>query len=157
MAALALRLGADVPMCVESRPLRAEGIGEEITLLPAMPQAGVLLVNPGVAVSTPQIFRLLTQKTNPPQPPVPAFATGKDLALFISRTRNDLQPAAIALQPVTGEVLTALAATNALACRMSGSGATCFAIFETLQDAKTAESRLSAAHENWWVKCGQLV
>jgi 4-diphosphocytidyl-2-C-methyl-D-erythritol kinase len=147
-------LGADVPMCLHSTPLTAHGIGEVIAdsrrgLRPAM-----LLANPGLTVSTPQVFSVLTQKLNPALPPLPAkFVDLAGLVDYLgNHSRNDLQPPAIVLAPQIGEVLAAIDALPRVAfARMSGSGATCFGLFETLALAESAASILRRQHPHWWI------
>jgi 4-diphosphocytidyl-2-C-methyl-D-erythritol kinase len=154
-----LTLGADVPVCLAGRPARMQGIGEVVTPLAApLPPAAVLLVNPGVAVSTPEIFRRLRRKDNAPLPAsLPGFASLAHLADFLSAQRNDLQPPAEALAPVIGTVIAALAAEpGARIARMSGSGATCFALFDRIEEARAAAARLKADQAGWWVQAGML-
>ncbi|OYV33349.1 MAG: 4-(cytidine 5'-diphospho)-2-C-methyl-D-erythritol kinase, partial [Rhodospirillales bacterium 20-64-7] len=138
-AGMALALGADVPVCLASRPVRMQGIGEILQPAPGLPAFGMVLVNPGVAVPTPAVFKARQGGYGPvadlPAAWPDASATARDLARF----GNDLQPAAIGLQPVIAEVLAALAVLpGALLSRMSGSGATCFALFETAAAASMA-------------------
>lgn len=147
LAELSLPLGADVPMCVWGEPLRARGIGEAIERLPPLPSFRLVLVNPGVAVSTPAVFRALTSRENPPLPPLPAaFADVEALVEWLRATRNDLQAAAISVAPVIGDCLGWLEAQpGCLLARMSGSGATCFAIFRAGAPAPVL------SHPTWWV------
>lgn len=131
LAALALPLGADVPMCVRGEPLRARGIGEEIETLAPLPPFRLELANPGVPVSTPAVFRALASRDNPPLPPLPdRFADLSALVDWLGATRNDLEAAAIAIAPSIADTLAAMRARpGCLFARMSGSGATCFGIF----------------------------
>lgn len=154
-----LALGADVPVCLAGRPARMQGIGEVVTPLPdPLPPAALVLVNPGIAVSTPEIFRRLQRKDNAPLPAsLPQFAHLAQLADFLSAQRNDLQPPAEALAPVLATVVAALAAEpGARFARMSGSGATCFALFDDLGQARAAAARLQARNHGWWVQAGML-
>lgn len=159
LADLAITLGADVPMCLAGTPLRASGIGEVVTPLPALPAFSLVLVNPGVAVSTPAVFKALASRDNPPLPALPpAFAEVHDLAGYLSGCRNDLEAPALALVPQIGDVLAALRATwGCLLSRMSGSGATCFGLFAHADEAATAAARIAAAHPAWWVRSGPVV
>ncbi len=146
---IASNLGADVPMCLHSTPLRAQGIGEEITLLDASEPLHLLLVNPGVEISTPEIFRNLGNKINPPvsEQPLSHFPDTGNLATL----RNDLEKPALEIAPVIGEVLSAL--RNQEGCqfaRMSGSGATCFGIFDSPELAEDAKNRMLELHPDWW-------
>ncbi len=148
LPALALQLGADVPVCLASHPARMQGIGEILAPAPQLPDFGMVLANPGVAVPTPAVFRA-RQGGFSPAPALPE--TWADVAAMVTdlaRWNNDLQAAAIGIAPVIGEVLEALTALpGAKLARMSGSGATCFAIFETPAQAAAAAKQL---HEPWW-------
>ena len=145
-------LGADVPMCMASQPLRAQGIGERLTFHP-LPPLFAVLVNPRVPVSTPQVFAALASKTNGPMPEtLPDFQTTAALIDWLKTQRNDLEAPAIEFAPQIGEVLNRLATLENLGlARMSGSGATCFALFETEDDAKAAASELYHERSDWWV------
>ena len=156
LADIALPLGADLPMCVHGRPLRARGIGEAIEPIGELPSLAMVLVNPGVAVSTPAVFRELARRDNPPLPALPPrFVDAETLLARLAATRNDLEVPAIAVAPVIGEVLAALGAEPACRlARMSGSGATCFGVFAEEAAAQAAASRL-AAH-GWWTAAGRL-
>ena len=147
-----VKLGADVPMCVASQPLRAQGIGDKITFHP-LPPLYAVLVNPRVPVSTPEVFKALASKTNPPMPEaLPDFDTAAALIDWLKTQRNDLEAPAIAIAPEIGEVLNRLGALNNLGlARMSGSGATCFALFEDETHAKAAAKMLFEEHPDWWV------
>ncbi|WP_417807346.1 4-(cytidine 5'-diphospho)-2-C-methyl-D-erythritol kinase [Thioclava sp.] len=150
-------LGADVAMCLTPHPQRVQGIGETLTAaqLPALP---ALLVNPRIGVPTPAVFKTLSAKTNAPMPShLPSFAGTTDCIDWLSTQRNDLQTPAIALAPEIGAVLGALTALPACRlARMSGSGATCFALFETQDQMQDAETRLRATHSDWWIAAGVL-
>ncbi len=152
MAALALSLGADVPMCLSGVPALITGIGEGITPLPDLPGLSVLLVNPLVGVSTPAIFRRLSDKNNPPLVMPSAAAGASDWLAALAGMRNDLEPPARALEPVIDTVLAALAAAGARLVRMSGSGATCFGIFEDDHARDRAAARFAADFPSWYVQ-----
>ena len=148
-----LALGADVPACLHPGLLRMGGIGQDLTRLGARPPLPMLLVNPGVALSTPQVFGGLAQKTNPPMDdPIPAPADTDAWLAWLARQRNDLAAPAIAAQPVIGRVLEALATRpGARLARMSGSGATCFALFAQRAHRDAAAHSLRAAYPDWWI------
>ena len=152
-----LDLGADIPMCLVPQSLRAQGIGEVLTPL-ALPPMGCVLVNPRVQISTPDVFKSLTQKDNPPLPnDVPDFATPQEAISWLAGQRNDLQAAASVGAPVIHQVLDAL--RNQPGCglaRMSGSGATCFGLFANAAKAQQAALDLAAVHPDWWVSGGVL-
>lgn len=147
-----LKLGADVPMCLLPKPLRAQGIGENISFLD-LPPLPAVLVNPRVAVPTPSIFKALGSKFNSPMPdPIPNVLTARDLIAFLQDCRNDLEAPALSLAPQIGTVLKRLAQTDGCKlARMSGSGATCFGLFETEAEAQAACEKLWSDHPAWWV------
>lgn len=157
LASLALKLGADVPMCLNGRALVARGIGEEITPTPELPSFPIVLVNPLVAVSTPVIFRTLERKTNPPLVVPNGLRSAADWLAAMADMRNDLQPPARLLQPVIADVSQALAATGACLVRMSGSGATCFGLFDSDESAQRAGRSLSATYPEWYVLAARTV
>lgn len=151
-ADLAARLGADVPVCLAApgATLMA-GVGERLAPAPAMPGFWMVLVNPLRSVETRAVFAATVRKDLPPGPAAPAggFAGFADLVGWLRAQRNDLEPAASALCPAIPEVLEALA--GAPLARMSGSGATCFALHETGPEAIAQAERLRAAAPGWWV------
>lgn len=151
---IALALGADVAMCLSNRPLIARGIGDQITAVTAMPALDLVLVNPGIAVPTPDIFKALSKRKNPPLPPLDGddCARAERLVDWLATTRNDLQETAGRLYPPVCETLADLQATNPLMARMSGSGATCFAIYPGPRQAATAARRIAADHPDWFVR-----
>ena len=151
LSEMALTLGADVPMCLASKPLIAQGIGEEITLLPQFPQLPLVLVNPLKGVSTPHIFRLLENKQNAPLPSLSVDQSGSWL-LTMDALRNDLQPPAIKLLPEIGDVLAMLRSEGADLARMSGSGATCFGMFSSWQQAEAAAAAIRERKPGWYVQ-----
>jgi len=146
------KLGADVPMCMAAQPLRATGIGDEIALI-KLPTIYAALANPRVPVSTPEVFAALTSKSNPPMPhTLPTFENAGALIAWLATQRNDLETPAIQIAPQIGEVLDRLSVLkNVGLARMSGSGATCFALFEHLEDAKVAAETLFFERRDWWV------
>jgi 4-diphosphocytidyl-2-C-methyl-D-erythritol kinase len=150
-AAEILALGADVPMCLFPRPLRARGIGERIDAVD-LPTVAAVLVNPRVSVATADVFRALERRDGAGMPEaVPAFADEAALADWLEGQRNDLEAAAIRVQPVVATVLAALEATGCLLARMSGSGATCFGLYAGPAAAARAAVRLRAERPGWWV------
>ena len=145
----ALSLGADVPVCLHAGPQRMQGIGERLTRPWPIPGLGVVLVNPGVHVPTPDVFRALSSRENPPMGDV---IETRDVATFVAwlaTQRNDLQAAAMGIAPVIGEAIAAL--SDAALARMSGSGATCFGIYPSDAEARAAAARIAAARPDWWV------
>ena len=155
---LALALGADVPVCLRPRASFVGGIGERVEPAPALPPAALVLVNPGVALPTAGVYARRTGDFSAParfsEPPADAAALA---ALLVAR-RNDLTDAAQSLVPAIADVLAALAATDgALLARMSGSGATCFALYADAGAAEAAAQSLALAHPQWWVRAGALL
>ncbi|OYV41708.1 MAG: 4-(cytidine 5'-diphospho)-2-C-methyl-D-erythritol kinase [Acidocella sp. 20-61-6] len=123
LAPLALALGADVPVCLRCVPARMGGIGEVLTSAPRLPRLGMVLVNPGVAVSTPAVFHARQGGFTPPAVLPEAWADVDAMVANLAEQTNDLQAAAIGVQPVIGEVLAVLRALpGARLARMSGSG-----------------------------------
>ncbi len=151
-----LRLGADVPMCLDPRPARVRGIGEDITHL-VLPLLPAVLVNPGVEVSTPAVFKALTSRENTHIPPIPVFASGVGCIDWLAQQRNDLQIPAMQAAPEIGEVLNVLGSRpGCRLARMSGSGATCFGLFAALAEAEAASADIRRSHPHWWTACGAL-
>ncbi|MDG4893727.1 4-(cytidine 5'-diphospho)-2-C-methyl-D-erythritol kinase [Mesorhizobium sp. WSM4976] len=151
LARIGLSLGADLPMCLKSKPLVARGIGDEVSPLSAFPALGLVLVNPGTAVSTPDVFKALSRRDNAALPPLPRRLDFHAIRNWLETTRNDLEPAAHSIQPAIGEALRALKRADAAFARMSGSGATCFGLFETGNVAKRAAIEIRARHPDWFV------
>ncbi len=151
MHAIAARLGADVPVCVASRACRMSGIGEILSPVPKLPACGLLLANPGVALATQAVFRARSGAFSPPLVLPDAWPDAAALAATLALAGNDLQPPAIALCPAIGALLAALAAhPGALLARMSGSGATCFALFATPAEAEAAAAALAQPGRWCW-------
>lgn len=148
LAPIAAALGADVPVCLASMPRRMSGIGEILRPGPALPPFGLALVNPGLGVPTPSVFKARAGEFSS-APLLPAgWDDAASMAASLAALRNDLEPPAIALCPAIGDVLAALRARGCLLARMSGSGATCFALFPTEAEAKAAAA--SCARPGWW-------
>lgn len=156
LARLAEQLGADVPVCLRKQPARMQGIGERLEPAPALPACGILLVNPGVALPTAEVFRAREGPWSAPAILPLGWETVSAMVGDLGALRNDLQPAAVSLQPVIGTVLSALAATSGcLLARMSGSGATCFGLYPTAGAAERAADALPDA--SWWRWPGTLL
>jgi 4-diphosphocytidyl-2-C-methyl-D-erythritol kinase len=161
--ALASRLGADVPVCFANEAAVMTGIGE--TLVPLAEYLGPLrpmpavLVNPMIAVpsnKTAAVFKALAAPPLETQE-VARGATPVESRLDLVNGCNDLERAALQVMPQIAGVLAAMKAQPGVqAARLSGAGPTCFAIFDTLADAETAKSTLSAAHPSWWVRATHL-
>jgi len=142
--ALAEALGADVPACLLGRAAIGTGKGEKLAPIAGLGAMPALLVNPGVAVSTAAVFKAWDGVDRG------GLASG-DLLAVARAGRNDLEPPARAIAPVIAHVVALLAeAPGARLARMSGSGATCFALFETAAERGAAAARINAAHPGWW-------
>ena len=154
---VAPKVGADVPVCVDPRPRRMRGVGDVLSEPLKMPSIAAVMVNPGVAVPTRDVFTRLGLKPGGAvrrATPARALPRGlEDFVAYLSKHGNDLEPPAIEIQPVIAGVLTGLRETKGcLLARMSGSGATCFGLFTSPRMAAAAARSLSAAHPQWWVK-----
>jgi 4-diphosphocytidyl-2-C-methyl-D-erythritol kinase len=158
--------GADVPVCLASLACVMTGVGE--TLLPlSLPKLPCVLVNPRVPVATRDVFEALGLRNGellvgaadviratawPEQ-----GASVEDWVGVLAESSNDLEAPATRIQPVIAEVLSALSSTNgAWLARMSGSGATCFAVFENTAEAQRAAQKIQQGHPSWWVHAGVL-
>jgi 4-diphosphocytidyl-2-C-methyl-D-erythritol kinase len=149
LLALALRLGADVPVCLGARPARMGGIGEVLSPAPGLPGFGLALVNPGAAVSTPAVFRGRLGGFSAPAALPSRWSDAGAMARDLADLGNDLEAPAVALCPAIGAVLAALrAARGCLLARMSGSGATCFGVFADPAGAAAAADSVRRA--GWW-------
>ncbi len=147
---LALRLGADIPMCMVGKPLMASGVGENIALLPGMPSFHCIVANPLQPVSTPQVFQRLTEKNNPSMGPLPALSSAADWLAWLGSLRNDLEPPARQLQSRIAELSGLMKDSGGALVRMSGSGASCFAVYETEAQASESLDRLTTARPQWF-------
>ncbi len=151
-------LGADVRVCLARQAARMRGIGEEVQPLEGVPELYAVLANPGIALSTPDVFAALENKTNAPLPKrLPRWRGAWSAIDWIAKQRNDLEEPARRLAPVIGDVLDALAGLpGARFARLSGSGATCFALFEDRAEAEAAADMLADRHPDWWVTAATL-
>ncbi|MGC1235778.1 MAG: 4-(cytidine 5'-diphospho)-2-C-methyl-D-erythritol kinase [Xanthobacteraceae bacterium] len=152
--------GADVPVCLDPRPRVMRGIGEMLSAPLPLPRLHALLVNPGVAVPTKLVFSGWRPSANPLRAlkraadfaASPNIQNGEQLLDWLASEANDLEAPAIALEPVIADVLASLrAAAGCRLARMSGSGATCFALFASAVDSASAGKNLRAKFPNWWI------
>ncbi|MGF1608894.1 MAG: 4-(cytidine 5'-diphospho)-2-C-methyl-D-erythritol kinase [Kiloniellales bacterium] len=158
LSLLAARLGADVPVCLFGRPAFIGGIGEVIERAPPLPPAWLLLVNPGVELATPAVFK---RRQGAFSQTARWRAVDRDAAALAERlaeTRNDLEASARSLVPEIGEVLSAIGRQpGCLLARLSGSGATCFGLFAEQSAAQAAAASLAAAQPEWWSAAAPLL
>jgi 4-diphosphocytidyl-2-C-methyl-D-erythritol kinase len=154
LSAIALELGADVPVCLASEPARMGGIGEVLGVAPILPACGLVLVNPGVPVSTAEVFRLRDSAYSEPALLPPRWADAVSMAADLASIGNDLEAPAVRLCGVIGAALEWLRAQpGCLLARMSGSGATCFGLFA---DASAAAEAAPLVPAGWWSRGGPL-
>jgi len=162
LQAAARATGADVPVCLDPRPRLMRGIGEQLSQPLALPQLPAVLVNPGVALATKDVFAGLKASAQMAAPfdLVAAIAKleSRDQLLHMLQTQpNDLEAPAIILQPVIADVLTVLRGlAGCQLARMSGSGATCFGLFASAAGADAAAKILRAKYPNWWAQACTL-
>ena len=154
LAGIALKLGADVPVCLASRPARMTGVGEVLAAVAPMPRCGLLLANPGIAVATADVFRARRSPFSQPSPLPAAWPDAAALAQTLRGLGNDLEAPALAVAPAIGPVLAALRSLpGCLLARMSGSGGTCFGLFADPAQAKAGAALLPPG---WWRSAGPL-
>lgn len=159
LAEVAADLGADGPMCLHARAAWAEGRGDVLTFESGLPSLPALLVNPGVPSSTGAVYRAFdagpSGRANRPAPPADWRASS--VIDWLAAQRNDLQAPAVTLAPAIGEALSVTAALpGARLTRMSGSGATVFALFDTIAAAQAAGEALAAVQLGWWIRATTL-
>ncbi len=151
-------LGADVPVCVVRRPAVMRGIGEDITALENLPPLWMVLANPGQPLATKTVFNTLRGRFGKPLDPVPPKPDAAGLVEYLEGQRNDLTAPALELMPRIGMILNALAATpGCRLARLSGSGATCFGLYESQSAAQGAAKSLKEAHSSWWVAAAPML
>jgi 4-diphosphocytidyl-2-C-methyl-D-erythritol kinase len=157
LEAMAAALGADGAACLWGAPAIAQGRGERLSAAPGLPPLDAVLVNPGVAVSTAEVYRRfdatgLFGEVTPPASP-DAFEDVVELAAWLANQRNDLEASAILVAPAVGMVLDTLAnETETLLARVSGSGGTCFALCASDIEAESLAERLESMAPDWWVQ-----
>lgn len=147
--------GADVAVCLDPRPRIMRGIGDRLSAPLDLPPLAAVLANPGVAMPTRDVFAAFDKsRPAPPRPArAPSFSAHGELLAFLQAQGNDLEAAALSLQPAIGDVLSALRDLRSCRlARMSGSGATCFGLFDQAQDATAAAQKLRAMHPDWWIE-----
>ena len=155
---IALKLGADVPFCYHNQAALIEGIGEKITDVPKINAVWAVLINPCKPLSTQQVFAHGIEKfTSPNTIPPLNWQNKAEFIAYLNSTKNDLEASAIGLMPEISKILDVLKQQDKLLlARMSGSGATCYGLFDDLEAAKEAEKKIKAANSDWWVKLTAL-
>ncbi len=161
LQALALRLGADVPVCLAARSCRMRGIGEQIVDVPHLPGFDAVLVNPMQAVSTAEVFSQLgiapDSAAAAEMTPLPQNGETENWLDWLKDQRNDLEEPAVAMVPEIARCLAQLRACGGCRlARMSGSGATCFGLFADSGSAQAAGERISRHAPAWWVAATTL-
>ncbi len=162
LSSIGLELGADVPVCLAGVPCLLTGIGETIQPLESFPTLWMAVINPGIELSTPKVFQAFdgnfsspreSSKTDRPD----AFASRDALLAALTQSSNDLEGPAIGLVPEIAQCLTELlAAPGCLLARMSGSGASCFGLFASPEEASSSVQRLKRRHPGWWGDSGAI-
>lgn len=158
LMAVARAIGADVPVCLDPQARMMSGVGEALSVPVKLPGLPAVLVNPGVGVATPEVFRSLGLKAGESlrSDAHPPCSDVTDWSALLAAYHNDLTAAACRVAPVIGDVLAAMETTGCRLVRMSGSGATCFGLYGTATAATTAAAALSTAHPRWWVRAVTL-
>lgn len=145
-------LGADVPVCQFGSAVRMRGIGGHLDPISPAPELAALLVTPGVAVPTAEVFRRLTRKNNSALSPLPTTSDPNVWFDWLTTQRNDLEAPAIDYAPVIQKTLSAIRQSpGCRLARMSGSGSTCFGLYDTRREADEAGAMIRAANRDWWV------
>ena len=158
LSGLALSLGADVPVCLFGRSAYMRGIGERIKPGPALPSAYLVLVNPGIAVSTSAVFKAHQSSYSQTSPDLDETDDIADFVEQLARRGNDLWTPAMDTAPIIGDAINMLEAVeDCLLARMSGSGATCFGLFKTRDQAERATREIRSNSPAWWVESADLI
>lgn len=151
LSRIALALGADVPMCLQGRPLIARGIGEALVPVDLGFALDLVIVNPRIGVSTPKVFAALESRDNPPLPDPEGVGDRNRFLEWLAGTRNDLQPPARSMVAEIDQCLSALQLAGAQFARMSGSGASCFGVFASAKAAQMAAENLRIDRPEWFI------
>ena len=153
LPAIAATLGADVPSCLHDGAVMTAGTGDVVTPVESFPDCALVLVNPGAELSTARVFAGFEEPLSEPRPLTRPPENFDDLVRELAHRRNDLEPAACRVDPGICDVLAALRATPGIAlARMTGTGATCFGLAGTLQQADRAAILLRRHHPGWWIE-----
>ena len=151
----AAQLGADVPVCLSAAPQRMQGVGDVLQTVRPVPVCHLVLVNPGMELVTQDVFAALRNRQNPAMGPFSNWPTYENFVAWLARQRNDLEQPARTLAPAIDTALVTL--TDARLARMSGSGSTCFGLYDTAQAARNAARKIADAFPDWWVRAVETV
>ncbi len=146
-------IGSDLPVCLTGKPSMVSGLGEKIAVLGGFPEFPLLLVNPNKPVQTQDVYNRLDKVNNSSQTPFPAMGKRIDVITWLREQRNDLEPPALQLCPEIKDILSGLKKQDGcLVARMSGSGGTCFGIFQTAEQVSVAARTIKQLKPWWWVQ-----
>lgn len=153
----AVSLGADVPVCIASRPARMQGVGERLAPFGPPPELPMVLIHPGVPVATAAVFSALATTEGAPMPDaIPIWRDVREAAAWLGSQRNDLEAAAIGVEPQIAVVREALGSRrDCLLARMSGSGSAVFGLFPDHTTARRAADAIATANPGWWVRAAR--
>lgn len=145
-------------MCMNSKPCLVSGIGENLDHNIILPKLQMLLVNPNIKLETRRVFTSLKQKKNPKLAPIERPLSQHELIAWLGNQRNDLENSAMELQPEIKSVLNLLKKTKGcLFSRMTGSGPTCFGIYDSKNEAENAARKIAAERPEWWVRATETI
>ncbi len=152
-----LNLGSDIPICLSNSFQRLGGVGDIVEVIPSPPPIWIVLVNPGVKVSTSKVFQCLKSKKNAPLEDLTDMSNQHSLCAYLSRQRNDLEVVTRELVPEVGLLLDLFEKNESCKCfRMSGSGATCFGLYFDKESAESEVTRIKKTFPHYWVEVGEL-
>lgn len=154
---LMARLGADIPVCLPCKSARIRGIGDILDPVPELPEVPIVLVYPGKPCSTGDVFMRFSGTFREPQPLPGRFENLDALVAFLKTTQNDLMDAACDVVPEIGNALHALdSQAGCKLARLTGSGSSCFGLFEHVHEAQNAAEVIAQENPDWWVQAGLL-
>ena len=153
---LLISIGSDVPFCFHGKTAILNGIGDNLLFVSKLKEYDLLLVNPLVEVSTKKIFEKV-EKFNDKPTIYNNLSSDDSILQTILKSSNDLENIAVNVYPEIGSILTIYKKTNSIFTRMSGSGGTCFGLFNSKKDLLEAESIFHSKNKNWWIKKGKIL
>ena len=154
-----MKIGSDLPVCINQKTQHMKGCGEVLRTINTFPELPILLVNPLKKISTQVVFQKLKNKQNSPLSKYEKLSrTKKDWINWLSSQRNDLMEPALLIEPVISEVLQLISnQTSVKKVSMSGSGATCFGVFENKYDCDLAMKMISRERPEWWTVSTEII